>query len=61
MAGVPFMQGFNDRLDLLAEGNPMVNGPSADLLSCLPFLVLMVMLYLVGREVLLRPKAATRT
>jgi putative OPT family oligopeptide transporter len=61
MAGVPFMSGFNDRLDALAEGNPMVSGPSADLLSCLPFLLLMVLLYLVGRELILRPKASART
>jgi putative OPT family oligopeptide transporter len=36
--------------------NPFFNGPWADLLSLLPFLVLMVILYLVGREVLLAPR-----
>src|SRR6476660_6315938 len=30
--------------------NPFFNGPWSDLLSLLPFLVLMVILYLVGRE-----------
>jgi hypothetical protein len=36
--------------------NPFFNGPWADLLSMLPFLVLMIILYLVGREVILAPK-----
>jgi len=36
--------------------NPFFNGDWANLLSLLPFLVLMVLLYLVGREVLLAPK-----
>jgi uncharacterized oligopeptide transporter (OPT) family protein len=38
------------------EHNPFFNGPWADLLSMLPFLVLVVILYLVGREVLLAPR-----
>jgi putative OPT family oligopeptide transporter len=33
--------------------NPLFSGPSADLLSVIPFFVLAVLLYLVGREVLL--------
>ncbi len=56
MAGVPFMQGFNDSLDAMSAHNPFMNGPSADWLSCVPFVVLMGLLYLVGREVLLAPK-----
>jgi putative OPT family oligopeptide transporter len=60
MAGVPFMQGFNDKLDKAALSNPFANGPDSDLLSCLPFVVLMLLLYLVGREVLLKPKEARR-
>jgi len=38
------------------DHNPFFAGPWADLLSMLPFLVLMIILYLVGREVLLAPK-----
>ena len=38
------------------DHNPFFNGPWADLLSLLPFLVLVVVLYLVGREVLLAPR-----
>jgi hypothetical protein len=37
--------------------NPFFAGPWADVLSLLPFLVLMILLYLVGREKLLAPKA----
>jgi hypothetical protein len=36
--------------------NPFFAGPWSDLLSLLPFLVLMIILYLVGREVLLAPR-----
>jgi hypothetical protein len=56
MAGVPFMADFNDKLDKLAGANPFVSGAHADLMSCIPFLILIVVLYLVGREVLLAPK-----
>src|SRR3954451_12728791 len=49
---------FNDYLDKAASKNPFVSGANADLLSCLPFLVLTALLYLVGREKLLAPKAA---
>src|SRR3954469_16915215 len=56
MAGVPFMANFNDKLDKLAATNPFVSGANADLMSCIPFVILIVLLYLVGREVLLAPK-----
>jgi len=56
MAGVPFMADFNNKLDDMAAKNPFVSGGSADLLSCIPFVILVVLLYLVGREVLLAPK-----
>jgi len=49
---------FNDYLDKVASANPFVSGGHADLLSCLPFLGLMILLYLVGREILMAPKAA---
>jgi putative OPT family oligopeptide transporter len=55
MAGVPFMADFNSKLDKLAESNPMVSSGNADLLSCIPFVILVVLLYLVGREKLLAP------
>ncbi len=57
MAGVPFMAAFNDKLDGWAATNPFSSGGHADLLSCIPFIILIALLYLVGREVLLAPKA----
>jgi len=51
---------WKDKSDLVEhwsrDHNPFFAGPWADLLSMLPFLVLMIILYLVGREVLLAPK-----
>jgi putative OPT family oligopeptide transporter len=38
------------------DHNPFFNGDWANLLSLLPFLVIMILLYLVGRELLLAPK-----
>jgi putative OPT family oligopeptide transporter len=41
--------------------NPFLSGPYSDLLALLPFAVLCVLLYLVGRDVLLRPSKPTTT
>jgi hypothetical protein len=47
-----------DAIELWSRANnSFYNGPWADTLSILPFLVLMVLLYLVGREKLLAPKS----
>ena len=40
-----------------AQHNPFFAGPHSDLLGLIPFLFLTVLLYLVGREVLLKAKA----
>jgi putative OPT family oligopeptide transporter len=56
MAGVPFMAAFNERLDKFAGTNPLVSGANADILSCIPFIILCLLLVLVGREKLLAPK-----
>jgi putative OPT family oligopeptide transporter len=37
--------------------NPFFEGPHSDLLGLIPFLLLTILLYLVGRELLLKPKA----
>ena len=60
IAGVPFMKSFNQRLDALADKNPMVSGPSADLLSCIPFVILILLLYLAAREVILAGRKIER-
>jgi putative OPT family oligopeptide transporter len=40
--------------------NPFFSGAYADLLALIPFLVLCVLLYLVGRDVVLRPRSVSR-
>ena len=51
---------WKERSDLIEhwsrENNPFFGGDWANVLSLLPFLVLMVLLYLVGREAILAPK-----
>jgi len=51
---------WKDRLDgwqkWATEHNPVFDGPWSDLLAMIPFLALAVLLYLVGRDVLFRPK-----
>jgi hypothetical protein len=62
LAGVPAQSliNFNRRIDEWAAGNPFRTGDSSDLLSLIPFAVLTVLLYLVGRELLLRSRSAER-
>jgi len=51
------LRGFEERA---AATNPFFEGPYSDLLGLLPLLVLVVVLYLVGREALLRPRQSTQ-
>jgi putative OPT family oligopeptide transporter len=63
MAGVPSLVGFNKRTEAWsAAHNPFFAGANADLLALLPFIALCVLLYLVGRDVLLveRQKSGSR-
>jgi putative OPT family oligopeptide transporter len=61
LQGVP-RQGlvnFNKAIeDWSTAKNPLFGGGNADMLSVIPFLVIMVLLYLVGREVILRTRSA---
>jgi hypothetical protein len=54
---------WKERSDLVEHwsraNNPFFNGPWADLLSLVPFAILMIILYLVGREVILAPRRKT--
>jgi uncharacterized oligopeptide transporter (OPT) family protein len=57
MAGVPSLVGFSKRVeDWSTSSNPFFHGPYADFLALLPFTLLCVMLYLVGRDVILAAK-----
>ncbi len=64
LQGVP-RQGlvdFNKTVeDWATAKNPMFAGGNSDLLSMIPFLVIMLLLYLVGREIILRSKTAGKT
>jgi uncharacterized oligopeptide transporter (OPT) family protein len=58
-----FMSDLSDRLEVWAfTQNPFYSGPHADLLSLLPFILLSVLLYVVGRETWLvgRPMLAAK-
>lgn len=59
LAGVPWQRliDFNHRVDAWAENNPLRTGAGADLLSLIPFTILAVLLYLVGRELLLAARS----
>jgi len=57
IAGVPSFAEFNGKIEKWAGlHNPFFNGANADLLSLIPFVVLMILLYLAGREVILAGK-----
>jgi hypothetical protein len=57
MTGVPALIPLNQHLqEWQTTHNPFFAGPYADLLALIPFTVLCVLLYLVGRDVLLTPK-----
>ncbi len=58
---IAFLAGALDRFDAAltdwsTANNPFFAGPNSDALSLLPFLVICVMLYLVGREKILVPR-----
>ncbi len=60
---IAFVQGVTMKFDAKVSNwaetkNPFFAGPHSDLLSLLPFVLLMAFLYLVGRETLLKAKAA---
>ena len=58
LAGVTV--GFTNRVTNWSAGhNPFFEGPYADLLSLLPFVLLTILLYLVGRESLMAGRRAT--
>jgi uncharacterized oligopeptide transporter (OPT) family protein len=51
---------FSKRIeDWATAKNPFFYGAHSDLLATLPFILLCILLYLVGRDILLRPKPAT--
>ncbi len=59
LAGVPAMAAFNERISGFGEANPWHTGARANALSLIPFAVLIVILYLTGRERLLAARRRT--
>ena len=53
LAGVPWFTGFNRSMAAWGETNPFHAGPWSDALGIIPFIILAVVLYAVGREWLL--------
>jgi putative OPT family oligopeptide transporter len=53
-AVVPWLKAVQDKFATMAEGNPLFTGTGSDLLALIPFTVLAVLLYMVGRELLLK-------
>jgi putative OPT family oligopeptide transporter len=51
--GWPPLAGFNQRIGEMAESNPFHVGPMSDVLSLIPFAILILLLYLTGREKIL--------
>jgi putative OPT family oligopeptide transporter len=54
LAGVPWFTGFNRSMAAWGEHNPFHAGPWSDVLGVIPFILLTLLLYAVGREWLLR-------
>ena len=52
-----WLKGFED---WATHSNRFFEGPNSDLLGVIPFLLLTILLYLVGRELVLKPRAIVR-
>jgi putative OPT family oligopeptide transporter len=59
LAGVPFMAGFNQQIGAWAEGNPLLREGFGDFMSLIPFAILILLLYLTGREKILAHRETT--
>ncbi|MFL6256979.1 MAG: OPT family oligopeptide transporter [Pyrinomonadaceae bacterium] len=58
LAGVPWFTNFNKSMTAWGERNPLNAGPWSDVLGIIPFIVLAVVLFAVGREWLLAGRRA---
>jgi len=58
---LPSLSTFNERVEHWADtSNPFFKGPSENLLPMIPFIVITILLYLAGREVILRGGGRTK-
>jgi len=59
---MPSLSSFNERIERWAgSSNPFFQGPSENLLALIPFVVITILLYLAGREVILAGKSTTKS
>ena len=58
LAGVPWFTNFNKSMTAWGERNPLNAGPWSDALGVIPFIILALVLYAVGREWLLKGRRA---
>ena len=58
LAAAPWFVGFNKSMEAFGEQNPFHAGPWSDALGVIPFIILAVLLYAVGREWLLAGRRA---
>jgi putative OPT family oligopeptide transporter len=59
LAGVPAMSKFNEKIEAWSHANPFHTGAAANILSLIPFVILVVLLYLTGREKILAHREPT--
>ncbi|HEX7421340.1 MAG TPA: OPT/YSL family transporter, partial [Thermoanaerobaculia bacterium] len=58
LAGVDKMKPLNDWIEAMSKGNPFYSGGTADVLALIPFVILIILLYLTGRETILAHREA---
>jgi uncharacterized oligopeptide transporter (OPT) family protein len=58
---MPALSNFNDKIGAWAEHNPFFHGNFENFLPLIPFVVITVLLYLAGRELILRGKDTAKT
>ncbi len=61
LAGVPAMEGLNARIEAFGNANPFRTGDMSNLLSMIPFAILIIILYMTGREKLLAAKPGAQS
>jgi putative OPT family oligopeptide transporter len=54
--GLPQLSGFNEKVGAWAASNPFFHGNYENFLPLIPFVIITVLLYLAGRELILRGK-----
>jgi hypothetical protein len=58
---MPALSNFNDKITAWAEHNPFFHGPLENFLPLIPFVIITVLLYLAGRELILRGRDTAKT